>query len=394
MERVAQSGTRHGLNVKHWAALSAVVVAVSCSSDTKHAQKSDTRTPRMHPADADENTQDASAAQDSATPSPATSGDASASAGDCAPDDTWPFGPNSNVVIECGRCAPHGTCNGPDPNQGECRCESEYTGASCEHCADGFVERGSECVTPCQAAGVQCNGVCSGTFDAPSCECRIGYAGLNCSQCAPGFGPASGVFDGGVRCVPTCDGGCNASEMCTAPSRDEQRCECVPGYERNSTGTCAWRGLIADPNFEHGCTDWHLFRRGNPGDEVITELTPGKLTLSVDHHCSVAGAKSEAFLPAQGEVENAAIAITASGTSGANLYVGFDEMVFPGTLGTPLAGTGATKRYVVCLPIGAARKAAVTFTVGELGTCAETLEDDFEVRSVEVTSDDQCAESR
>ena len=165
----------------------------------------------------------------------------------------------------------------------------------------------------------------------------------------------------------------------------------MPGYERDSKGTCKWQALIADPKFEHDCADWHLFRRANPGDEVTAELAPGKLTLSVDHRCDTAGAKTEAFLPERGVVGNAAVAVTAAGTAAANLYVGFDAMVLPGMLGTPLAGTGSMKRYVVCLPIGAARKAAVTLAVGEDGTCSETLKAKFEVRSVEVVSDAQCA---
>ena len=45
----------------------------------------------------------------------------------------------------------------------------------------------------------------------------------------------------------------------------------------------------------------------------------------------------------------------------------------------------------MCLPVAAARKAAVTFAVGEDGTCSEDLAANLQVRSVEVISDDQCA---
>jgi hypothetical protein len=386
--------------VKRCAALAAIAVAFGCSSDRKHAQKTDSETPGMHRADA--STQDASesagqdaSAQDAATSaSNASSKDASASSGACVPEELEDL---VNVAFECDRCGPHGSCRGRDPNEGDCRCDPAFAGDRCERCADGFVEHAGECVTVCQAAGITCNGICSGTVAAPSCECNIGYVGPKCDQCAVGFGPDPHVFDG-LACAPTCDGGCDTAEQCVAPSRSEQSCECITGYERDAKGTCKWQHFIADPGFEHGCADWQIFHRvANPTDKVITELAPGKLTLSVDHRCSVAGAKTAAFLPAQGESENA-IAITAAGDAGVNLYVGFDDELFLAPMGMPLAGTGAVKRYVVCLPTVSpgfrAPKGALTLMVGELGTCMDPLLDRFEVHSIEVISDDQCGATR
>jgi hypothetical protein len=109
------------------------------------------------------------------------------------------------------------------------------------------------------------------------------------------------------------------------------------------------------------------------------------------HRCSIAGAQAAAFFPTQSTLPNPAVAITASGTAGANLNVSFDNFTVSAPVRMPLLGTGSTKRYVACLPAGAARKAALALTVGESGTCAEPLEDTFEVRSLEVISENQCA---
>ena len=276
MERSAHSGTKRSRSVS-WTALVAFAICSACGSSNKPTNEHDATTPPTRSADGgdrDAGGQDASVPHDGAKPA---SDDASASGGECPPNDDWPLESGANVFT-CARCAPHGRCPGPDPDQGECECGEAYVGEHCERCADGFVALGNECITACEAAGVSCNGVCSGTADALSCECSIGYSGPNCSQCATGFRPLP-VVDGGLSCVPTCDGGCSAGEMCTATSRTEQRCECVVGYERDSKGACKWQGLIADPKFEHGCASWHLFRGANPGGKVIAELAPGSARL-------------------------------------------------------------------------------------------------------------------
>lgn len=299
-----------------------------------------------------------------------------------------------NVAFECERCGPNGTCPEPDPAQGECRCFPGHEGERCELCTEGYVEHGGTCVTPCEAAGMPCTGLCSGTVDAPTCDCAIGYDGARCDTCSPGFEPDPRVFDA-LACAPTCGGACAAEELCTAASRDQQRCECMVGYDRDAADDCVWLGFTADPGFEHGCEHWRLLRRvANPTDVVVAELAPSELRLSVDHTCSAAGARAEAFLPAAHSKPGAALAITASGNAGASLQVSIDGqpgpfLASPG--GERLVGTGAFERYVVCLALGdRGRKAAITLSVGELGACADAVEIEFVVRSLEVTVDAKC----
>jgi hypothetical protein len=324
--------------------------------------------------------------------SPSDAGDASSPFVDCEVETIPQLG--ENVSLQCDRCGPNGSCTELDPTRGDCRCSPEYVGERCELCAEGYVEHEGACVTPCQAAGVPCAGVCSGTLDAPVCECAVGYQGAECAVCSPGFESDPRVFDA-VACVPTCEGACSDEELCRVDSHAEQRCECMVGYERDTADDCVWQGFTADPSFEHGCAHWRLLRQvGNPTDQVIVELEPSELRLSVDHKCSAAAARAEAFLPTAQSMPGAAIAITASGNPGARLLVSIDERPGPFLTsggGEELAGSGDFERYLVCLPLWDRGQAVMlTLAVGEGGSCSEALDASFVVRSIEVTSDAEC----
>jgi hypothetical protein len=329
---------------------------------------------------------------DAVAQAPPDTRDASAQFVECEPLTLPPFGLNSSFV--CDRCAPHGTCTTPDFEQGECQCAPEYRGSRCELCAHGYVERDGQCVTPCQAAAFPCAGTCTGTVDAPACECPIGRAGEVCDRCSPGFAPDP-RFSEGVTCIPTCGDGCESDEQCVASSADEQRCACMVGYERDAAGRCVWQGLTADPEFLLGCAHWQLFRKlANSTDIVLALIRRSELVLSVDHRCSTAGATAEAYLPAAHTMPGAALAVTASGSDGATLYVTFDasaaDFAVPGQ-GERVTGTGESRRQIVCLPrVESGREAAITLTVGEAGTCADALDAAFTVQALEVVTDPAC----
>jgi hypothetical protein len=168
----------------------------------------------------------------------------------------------------------------------------------------------------------------------------------------------------------------------------------MEGYEREGDA-CVWGGLIRDPSFERGCAHWQLLRKpANTTDTVVAEITPSGLTLFVDHVCSMAVATARAFLPAKLTMPGAALAITASGSLDAKLHVSFEAPEGPSLvspIGESLVGTGSAERYLVCLPLDdRGRAASLTLGVGETGTCAEPLDSQFTVQTIETVTDDSC----
>jgi hypothetical protein len=308
----------------------------------------------------------------------------------CEAEESTIFG--DDVALVCELCGTRGRCVG----SGRCVCLEGYDGARCEACAEGYVMRGDNCVTPCSAAGVPCLGLCTGTETDPTCECHIGFEGERCEVCAEGFARESRVIDA-MGCQPTCNGECTSDRQCVATSREEQRCECMPSYEPTEDGGCQWRALLADPRFEQGCESWALEKviaaSGHAADAVITD--DAELHMSVTHRCSGASASAEAALPGPHTIPNAALAIMANGRGGSTLNVDFGGGPAPffteGGEATRLAGTGAWQRYVVCVPPAeAGKKTVLRLSVGSGGECGEVAESRFRVRSIEIGSDPTC----
>uniref|UniRef100_A0A8D8UVI4 Laminin subunit alpha n=1 Tax=Cacopsylla melanoneura TaxID=428564 RepID=A0A8D8UVI4_9HEMI len=124
----------------------------------------------------------------------------------------------------------------------KCDCPPNYTGLSCEECADGYYRSetgpyGGFCV-PCDCHGhaATCDkvtGVCH--------ECQNDTMGLQCEQCKPGYyGDATSPY-GCMICacplpIPSNNfaSGCDVSE-----SGEEISCQCLEGYMGALCQSCA-----------------------------------------------------------------------------------------------------------------------------------------------------------
>jgi len=115
----------------------------------------------------------------------------------------------------CPSCGSHGTCNDTLSGNGQCVCDSGWSGASCSICASGYY--GSSCLA-CPSCGS--HGTCSDTLSGNGqCVCDSGWSGASCSICASGYygssclacpscgshGTCSDTLSGNGQCV--CDSG-------------------------------------------------------------------------------------------------------------------------------------------------------------------------------------------
>ncbi len=64
---------------------------------------------------------------------------------------------------------------------GQCECKPQYSGKTCEYCAEGYTD------WPLCTACI-CNNIGSiGGTCYPPCRCKFGYLGPNCSECVDGY---------------------------------------------------------------------------------------------------------------------------------------------------------------------------------------------------------------
>ncbi len=140
----------------------------------------------------------------------------------------------------------HGDCSVVD-GQAECACHEGYAGTVCDACAEGYENRGGECVavSPCNPDPCV-HGSCSEVNGLAVCDCEDGYEGSECDRCARGYVPQ------GLVCVPE-----NAQDPCTPnPCTLEHKsvcidedgdavCSCDPGWH-DEDGACA-EDVSCDP---------------------------------------------------------------------------------------------------------------------------------------------------
>ena len=139
-----------------------------------------------------------------------------------------PYSNNSTCVL----CDCHGNSDRCDPDTGVCiDCKHNTTGGHCERCATGYYGNATlGSAYPCKLCScfgghTSCELVSDGSF---LCNCGDGYEGDRCEACALGF---YGVpTEGNGRCS-RCD--CNGnSQICNRTSGD-----CSSFCQNNSTGS-------------------------------------------------------------------------------------------------------------------------------------------------------------
>jgi len=305
----------------------------------------------------------------------------------CEAEESAIFG--DDVALACELCGTRGRCIGG----GRCLCFEGYEGPRCEACAEGYLERGGNCVTPCTSAGVPCRGLCTGTEAEPTCECEVGYEGADCERCAEGFERSAGAHT--ARCEPTCGGTCAGDEVCVATAREEQSCACMPSYERSDDGACVWREPLADPRFERACDSWALEKvLADTSHDANARIVGSELRMHVTHRCSGASASTEVALPAPHTVANAALVVTANGAVSSTLNVDFGggpPPFFTEGERIRLTGMGRWERYIVCVPPSeAGQKTVLRLSVGTGGQCGAPASSTFSVRSIEIASEPTC----
>lgn len=138
-------------------------------------------------------------------------------------------------------------------------CARGYTGAGCAACVDGYVDDGNgNCISdPCEEltcqngnscvndrAGLRCD--CRANFTGDSCErCAQGYTGGDCSMCANGYQRVD------LQCVPNVcfnvecgygqckDMGGQPMCSCKTGATGDKCDECIAGYSKTRDGACA-----------------------------------------------------------------------------------------------------------------------------------------------------------
>ncbi|KAM3587343.1 uncharacterized protein V6R79_002629 [Siganus canaliculatus] len=121
-------------------------------------------------------------------------------------------------------CGNHGKCDDGHLGNGTCACDAGFMGVACELCRPGFY--GPTC------AACECteNGFCdSGRKRSGACVCQRGWRGRRCE-----------LRSGETRpCVPECS--------TTGVCRDNNTCECLPGYYGDGY-SCSAEDLCAAAN--------------------------------------------------------------------------------------------------------------------------------------------------
>ena len=115
---------------------------------------------------------------------------------DCSECDTGyiasTVNPGTCILNPCGSnpCGTHGSCSVVD-DAFVCTCDMGYMGETCTECMDEYINSsvnpGTCILNPC--TGFDCgNGTCSvNASDAAVCTCDTGYTGATCDTCAEGY---------------------------------------------------------------------------------------------------------------------------------------------------------------------------------------------------------------
>lgn len=182
-----------------------------------------------------------------------------------------------------------------------CECQTGYTGAACDECADGYQDEDANgtCEPTCETSALDCGdfGACMITAGAPACACDTGYTGDSCDGCADGYqdNDNDGVCE--ADCA-TAAPACTNQQVCSDAS-GAAVCVCGPGdpcvvcptgeQDEDGNGVCtASCGEATWWDF-----DWrnrlHL-EINNTGSDTLTTGTT--VTASLAHAAEVTAGRS------------------------------------------------------------------------------------------------------
>jgi hypothetical protein len=144
------------------------------------------------------------------------------------------------VAINCTTaptiCGSHGTCEkGNTAVPDTCRCQTGYSGHTCQACADNYQDndRDGDCTASCATTTCQGMQVCSDATGTARCACPGNRTGINCDQCPSGWTLREEV------CVQTCassGSSCGSRKTCDTT---QGVCVCRPEYSGDTCDTCA-----------------------------------------------------------------------------------------------------------------------------------------------------------
>src|SRR5690606_32587819 len=83
----------------------------------------------------------------------------------------------------------HGACDDAS-GTALCACETGYAGTLCDACADGYQDNDEDgiCTPNCALADLACvHGACDDATGTALCVCETGYTGALCDACADGY---------------------------------------------------------------------------------------------------------------------------------------------------------------------------------------------------------------
>ncbi len=155
----------------------------------------------------------------------------------------------ATAMIGCGL---GGTCDDTS-GTATCVCATNFAGATCARCADGFQDNDSNNTCESACLNISCNmhGSCADTTGRVVCTCNAGFGGVACAGCAPGFQDN----DNNGTCTATCATAglsCERRSSCV-DTTGTASCQCVVGFSVGGLPDggqgCVYSGGPADPGF-------------------------------------------------------------------------------------------------------------------------------------------------
>jgi hypothetical protein len=169
-----------------------------------------------------------------------------------------PTAPGGCILDTCteSACSGHGDCLMAGPDTTECACDPGYEGDVCASCTTGFVPdptTAGNCISnSCNASSCSGHGSCSMAGPGTTqCACATGYQGATCESCAQGY--VNDPTRPGYCILNTCSTAtCSGHGTCSMASEGTTQCACFEGYTGSACGSCAG-GFVADPTTPGSC---------------------------------------------------------------------------------------------------------------------------------------------